>query len=74
MTFSDYKLETLISFCSLSSWVRGKLQMQPSREQEPKREQQWERSVGVIKVEKHHYNAANTVHSKISNSKKTSIH
>lgn len=48
--------------------------MQPSREQEPKREQQWERSVGVIKVEKHHYNAANTVHSKISNSKKTSIH
>lgn len=32
MTFSDYKLETLIAFCFSSSWVRGKLQIQPSRE------------------------------------------
>lgn len=73
MTFSDYKLETLIAFCFPSSWVRGKLQIQPSRV-DPKREQQLERSVSVIKVEKHHYNAANTVHSKISISKKMSIH
>lgn len=74
MTFSDYKLEILITFCFPSSWVRGKLQIQPSREQDPKREQQWEMSVSVIKVEKHHYNAANTVYSKISISQKTSIH
>lgn len=39
--------------------LRGKLQIQPNWELDPKWERQWEKSDSVPKVERYSYNAAN---------------